>query len=83
MTQKNLDLATVLLKILGHKKHPEKPEQTLQRTIQNLRDKGDLEFLGEGRYKLTPKGSQEMTRLQTVLDGIEEAFKEINLRKIR
>lgn len=83
MTQKNLDLATVLLKILGHKKHPEKPEQTLQKNLQNLRDKGYLEFLGDGRYKFTNEGCQEIIRLQTVLDGIEGAFKEINLKKIK
>lgn len=42
--------------IFSHKKKPTHPENTLQRTIQNLRDQGFIEFLGKGEYKLTQKG---------------------------
>ena len=31
----NIDLAINLSRVLGHKKYPEHPEETLQRTIQN------------------------------------------------
>ena len=43
---KHLDLAVNFSRILKHKKDPRRPEETLQRTIQNLRDKGLIEFLG-------------------------------------
>ena len=56
MTQKHLDLAVNFSRILKHKKDPQRPEETLQRTIQNLRDKGLIEFLGRGEYKLTEDG---------------------------
>jgi len=39
-----------------HKKKPKHPEETLQRTLQNLRDKGYLDFLGQGEYRLTKEG---------------------------
>ena len=49
----NIDLAIDFSHILGHKKNPEHPEETLQKTIQNLRDKGFIEFLGNGEYILS------------------------------
>ena len=56
----NIDFAINFSPILGHKKNPEHPEETLQRTIQNLRDKGYIEFLGNGKYKLSMDGYNKM-----------------------
>ena len=56
MTQKNLDFAVKLSRVLNHKKNPQHPDKTLQRTIQNLRDQGFIEFLGQGEYKLSKEG---------------------------
>ena len=58
MSYSNLDLAIKLLALLGHKAKPKHPEETLQRTIQNLRDKGFIDFLGQGEYKLTRSGCE-------------------------
>jgi len=56
MTMDNLRLAEILTAALGHKKKPKHPEETLQRTLQNLRNKGFIDFLGNGEYKLTDTG---------------------------
>ena len=56
----NIDLAINFSHILGHKKNPEHSEETLQKTIQNLRDKGYIEFLGNGKYKLSEYGYNKM-----------------------
>ena len=60
MRSKNLDIAVNLSEIFGHKKRPKHPEETLQRVLQNMRDKGFIEFLGKGEYKLTKTGYIEM-----------------------
>ncbi|MCR4291251.1 MAG: hypothetical protein NUV76_00070 [Candidatus Kuenenia sp.] len=57
----NIDLAINFSHILGHKKNPEHPEETLQKTIQDLRDKGFIEFLGNGKYILSKDGYNKMT----------------------
>lgn len=56
MTIENLKLAEILTAALGHKKKPRHPEETLQHTLQKMRDKGFMEFLGSGEYKLTDDG---------------------------
>jgi hypothetical protein len=40
MTIENLSLAEFITGALGHKKKPKNVEETLQRTLQNMRDKG-------------------------------------------
>lgn len=60
MSSDNMDSAITISKILGHKKRPTHPEETLQKTIQNLRDKGYIEFFGQGEYKLTEDGFKKM-----------------------
>jgi hypothetical protein len=57
---KDIDWALKLLALLGHKERPQQPEATLRRTLQNLRDKGYIEFLGRGEYKLTKNGLKRM-----------------------
>ena len=56
MTMDNIKLAEILTAALGHKIKPKHPEETIQRTLQNLRDKGFIDFLGNGEYKLTDTG---------------------------
>ena len=56
MTMDNLKLAEMLTAALGHKIKPKHSEETMQRTLQNLRDKGCINFLGAGEYKLTDTG---------------------------
>jgi hypothetical protein len=48
-----------LLHLFGHKKNPSHPEETLQKTLQNMRDKKWLIILGggyTGQYELTEEG---------------------------
>lgn len=63
MKTKHLSFAVKLLGFMGHKKKPKHPDKTLQKTIQNMRDKGFIEFLGQGEYKLTKKGYEEMEKV--------------------
>lgn len=58
--RKNYDDVYQLLKVFGHKKSPQHIEQTIQKTLQNMRDKGWILFLGQGDYKLTDKGYKEL-----------------------
>ena len=69
----DIDWAVKLLRLLGHKERPEQPEATLLRTIQNLRDKGYIEFLGRGQYKLTENG------LKRTEEEYERTMKALNL----
>ena len=45
MTMENLKLAEIITASLGHKKKPQHSEKSFQRTLQNMRDKGFIEFL--------------------------------------
>jgi hypothetical protein len=56
ITSDNIKFAETLTSALGHKEKPEHPEETIQRTMQNLRDKGYVYFLGGGEYRLTDDG---------------------------
>ena len=60
MTADNLTRAVKILSGMGHKERPDHPDMTLQKTIQNLRDQGCIEFLGRGEYRLTEKGFKRM-----------------------
>lgn len=62
MSSKNISSLVSISKVCGHKKNPKHPEETVQRTLQDLRDKGCIDFLGRGEYKLTQKGYQEMEK---------------------
>lgn len=65
---RNLDFAVDWSRKLGHKKNPEHPDKTLQRTLQNMRDKNFVQFLGQGEYKLTPEGLEMIAKFQEFLD---------------
>lgn len=72
---KNVDKSVDWLQHLNHKKNPEHPEETLQRTIQNLRDKGYIIFHGQGEYELTELGITECYR---VADELNVQFMDID-----
>jgi predicted transcriptional regulator len=58
--QENYEEIYQLLKVVGHKKRPEHIEQTIQKTLQNMRDKNWILFFGQGDYKLTDEGYKEL-----------------------
>ncbi len=68
MRTENIDKAVKWLQHLNHKKYPEHPEETLQRTIQNLRDKDFIIFHGQGEYELTKPGIEECQRVASELN---------------
>ncbi|HOB60469.1 MAG TPA: hypothetical protein PKL40_10425 [Methanoregulaceae archaeon] len=77
---RNLDEILPLLKLLGHKADPQHPEETLQKTLQNMRDKKWLLFLGDGNsgdYELTEAGYKKMLSMKDGLRKIKESRKEI------
>jgi hypothetical protein len=67
MSDNYLDHAIRMLSVFGHKKIQSKPKETLQRIIQNLRDKGYIDFLGQGEYVLTQKGKEALSNLKPEL----------------
>ena len=72
MADANINSAIKFLKLFGHKKHPKNPTETIQRTIQNLRDKGYIDFLGQGEYRLTVSGKDEILNLKSKIEVFEE-----------
>jgi hypothetical protein len=71
-----------MLVILGHKKRPEHMEETIQKTLQNMRDKNWISFLGQGDYRLTDQGYAELLRNKENLDKIH-AFTKEELKALR
>ena len=69
---KDIDEALDWLIQYGHKERPKQPEATLQRTLQNMRDKGWIDFLGEGKYRLTEEGEKMLEKLRPVFDILNE-----------
>lgn len=67
MKPERLDLAVKFLDIFGHKKNPTNSEETLQKTIQNLRDEGHIDFLGNGEYKLSKSGFEKIDEAQSLM----------------
>jgi hypothetical protein len=64
----NIDKAVKWLQHLNHKNFPTHPEETFQKTIQNLRDKGFIIFHGQGEYELTKLGIEECRRVANELN---------------
>ena len=57
--------------VLQHKSKPEHPDKTLQRTLQNMRDKGWIDFLtNQGDYRRTDAGFEMVMKMR-------EQFKEL------
>ena len=70
-----------MLTLFGHKKNPNHPEETLQRTLQNMRDKKWLIMHGGGQYELTEEGYKILHSIEEHLDSIKGASKEITALK--
>ena len=68
---------------MGHKKDPGSLENTLQRTIQNLRDKGYIDFLGSGEYHLTVKGLEAIHTLNPTIFKIWGELKGIAVPQVQ
>lgn len=76
MSADMLNFAVKLTGALGHKENPQKPEETLQRTIQNMRDKKYITFLERGKYRLTMEGYNEMLKtVKEFQDSINNLIK--------
>ena len=57
------EMLELLINVLKHKKNPQHPRETLQRTLQNMRDKGWVQFLdNRGNYELTDKGWEILSK---------------------
>jgi len=72
-----LDVAIKRAISLGHKRNPKHPEETLQKTLQNLRDKGFVDFLGRGDYKLTADGYNKMSKVVTEYKDVVKEFRKL------
>ena len=69
-----------MLHLLGHKRNPNHPEETLQKTLQNMRDKKWLIILGggyTGQYELTDEGYKILQSVKEYLNRIRGASTEI------
>ena len=79
MTTDNIKVAEMLTAALGHKRKPRHPEETLQRTLQNMRDKGFIKFLDRGEYELTDDGFNSMRKIaeKYPYDQLMKAVKEL------
>lgn len=65
MLGRNYDkIYIILAALLDHKKNPTSIEQTIQKTLQNMRNKGWIKFLRaySGEYELTDQGFEELKR---------------------
>lgn len=73
----NYDNIYIILALLGHKKKPTSIEQTIQKTLQNMRDKGWIEFLRpyRGEYELTDTGYEELKRHKDNLQTLNNLSK--------
>lgn len=74
--RRNYEQVYNLLIFLGHKKRPEHVEETIQKTLQNMRDKGWITFLGQGDYKVTDEGYIELLRNKENLDQVNSLTNE-------
>jgi len=77
---RGLENVIPMLQLLGHKKNPNHPEETLQKTLQNMRDKKWLIILGgsyTGQYELTDEGYKILQSVKEYLNRIRGASTEI------
>jgi hypothetical protein len=85
MTLENLSLAEFVTGVLGHRRNPKCAEQTLQRTLQNMRDKGFIDFLGNGEYRITEIGykkAEEYREKKRSFDKWKSVYNEQNGKRI-
>jgi len=70
-----------LLPYFGHKKHPQKIEETFQGTLNNMcHKKGWIRFIGggyTGQYELTDEGYSVLLKIKTDLEKLRNARNEL------
>lgn len=74
--RRNYELVYNILIILGHKKRPEHMEETIQKTLQNMRDKNWITFVGQGEYRITEDGYTELLRNKESIDRVSSLTNE-------
>jgi hypothetical protein len=80
---KNIDEIYGLMIFYGHKEKPKHPEETLQRTLQNMRDKEWVNFYGQGEYELTDEGYKILMALQPAIKYYKKEYKGKTGKEIR
>jgi hypothetical protein len=77
INDRNLKEVLFLLEnVLEHKRHPEHPDKTLQRTLQNMRDKGWIDFLtNQGDYRLTDAGFGMVMKMKEQIKELREVLR--------
>ncbi|KAF0154039.1 MAG: hypothetical protein FD159_2703 [Syntrophaceae bacterium] len=71
LLRKNYDDVYDILILQGHKKRPQHTEETIQKTLQNMRDKNWIIFLGSGEYKLTSEGVNEFLKHKENIEKVQ------------
>ena len=74
MSAHNINSAIKYLGLLGHKNNSNNAIETLQRTIQNLKDIGYISFIDRGEYRLTSKGAEAIRNLKPELIKVFDYF---------
>jgi hypothetical protein len=70
------EVLSMLGDILGHKRKPEHPSETMQRTLQNMRNKGWIDFLtNQGDYRLTDAGYDILMKMKDGIRQVREAIR--------
>jgi len=71
----NIKLITDFSILIGHKHSPEHIEETIQRTLQDLRDEGSIIFWGNGEYEITSQGIRIMQEKRELAEsGMKDLF---------
>lgn len=81
---KNLGEIYGLMAFYGHKENPKHPEETLQKTLQNMRDKNWVKFLDyRGEYELTDEEYKMLLILQPAIQHYDQEYKGKTVEEIR
>lgn len=84
MTHSNLENTRKFLIFFNYKDDPKKLENTMQRTIQNLRDKKYISFLdNRGEYKLTFDRKTAIGSLKPDLLNAWKSLRNISVNEIK
>jgi hypothetical protein len=84
MTYSKLENARKFLIFFNYKDDPQQLESTMQRTIQNLRDKKLISFLdNRGEYKLTNDGKAAIDSLKPWLLSAWKDLKNISVSEVQ
>ncbi len=75
------DMALAFSLIHLQKKNPKHIEETIQRSLQNMRDKDFVNFLGDGQYRLTEAGKIEMKKSLDLYFNLWDVLKDKEFRK--